>query len=154
MNRRYHEPIKTAIFPVKSGEIIEDGDIVGIKNGFIYKAVYANLATYESFAVVMDETASLDGVAKATTADGNVVGDRDNVGVKGDKTARLCLIDGVVECYLSTGVTNLEGKKAYVVDNVYVTQDSVTSNRYIGRFLRRLDTAGTRWLVKWDLNLT
>jgi len=150
-----HFEITTGILPVKSGETVYAGGFAGVKNGFLCNCISEDLSTYDAVVVILDETANLDRVTKATTADGNVAGGKDNVGVRGDRTARLCLLSGVVEVAVDFAALNLAGKTAYCVDNSVVTADNNNnvSNFKVGKFIRPIDTTGSRWLITFDWNL-
>ena len=150
-----HFEITTGILPVKSGETVYAGGFAGVKNGFLYNCISEDLSTYDAVVVILDETANLDRITKATTADGNVAGGKDNVGIRGDRTARLCLLSGVVEVAVDAAALNLAGKTAYCVDNSVVTanNNNNVSNFKVGKFIRPIDTTGSRWLITFDWNL-
>ena len=148
-----HFEITTGILPVKSGETVYAGGFAGVKDGFLYNCISTDLSTYNAVVVVLDETANLDRVTKATTADGNVAGGKDNVGIRGDRTARLCLLSGVVEVAVDVAALDLAGKTAYCVDNSVVTADNNVSNLKVGKFIRPIDTTGSKWLITFDWNL-
>jgi hypothetical protein len=107
-------------FPVKSGETIYEGALVGLdaSDGFIYDldTTLINQGVAAVF-IVAEDSANVTGSA-ATTADGTISGTTQKASANaGDKTVRMCYTNGKFVMTLSGAAQTSVGKKVYATDN-------------------------------------
>jgi hypothetical protein len=103
-------------FPVDTGEIIYQNTIAGIGvDGLLKNVALANVAGIRLVGIIADDSANT--TPAATTADGNITGDRTSPEA-GDKTVRLVWLSGrFLLDFVDTLSADEVGKVAYAKNN-------------------------------------
>jgi hypothetical protein len=135
-------------FPVYTGETIYKGCLAAVgANGYLYDMDAAAAKEARIIVIVADDSANATGPA-ATTASGSISGTREEKSaVAGDKTVRLCYIQGKVKLTFTAIAQSDVGKTVFATDN-FTTDESQALGVKVGTLLTYIDGT-TGWV---DLN--